>query len=265
MNCFLRATAIGACLLNASSAYGGLTDFYVTNASGTIYQVNGDTLESSAIHEVQLGGNDIGDIEYLGNGRFLASVTFGMTLVDVNTQDEEILFSTSDVLTTPGSFGFMFGVTARQAGDYYFCISALEPGVPLHAYGVAYDFDSGTFTELAETPAVSAIGYLEVNPDFMISTDHATRSVQTYNPNTGEVYDQFAIDLQVVSAMQNGSDIFLLTQTADLYLFDPYTGSTSLHGTISNVSGQLIGVTVPGSSTLLVLASSLGIMCKRRR
>ncbi len=265
MNRILRATAIGAGLLNASIAQGGLNDFFVTNASGIIYQVNGNTLESSAIHEVQLGGNDIGDIEYLGNGRFLASVTFGMTLVDVNTQDEEILFNTSDVLTTPGSFGFMFGVTARQAGDYYFCISALEPGVPLHSYGVAYDFDSGTFTDLAETPAISAVGYLEVNPDFMISTDHATGSVQTYNPNTGEVYNEFDLGLPVVSAMQNGSDIYLLTQSARLYQFDPFTGSTSLHGTISNTSGALIGITVPGTSTLLILGSSLGVLCRRRR
>jgi hypothetical protein len=263
-NQFYSFAALAASISMSTYSYGDLSDLYVTNSNGQVYHVDGNTLQATEAVQLQDAGT-INEILYLGNGQLVANLSFGVSIYDFNTQTQTSLFSAQEEFGIPGSFTYTSGLAHRSNGDVYFAVNVLADQPNSQYYGVSYNLNTNTATQLADVPGVALIDHHELSSEQMLTASYNDQSVTVFNPDSGVVDATYSLGLAIVSFVQSNDAIYFLTQSGELHTFDPTDGSTGFHGSISGVSGSFIGATIPAPSSLILICTSLFTATRRRR
>jgi len=257
-------TAFTAAMSISTYSLGDLNDLYVTNSNGQVYHVDGNTLQATEAVQLQ-GAETINEILYLGNGQLVANLSFGMAVYDFNTQSQTSIFSSQTEFGIPGSFTYTSGLAQRSNGDVYFAVNVLADQPNSQYYGVSYNLNTNTATQLADVPGVALIDHHELSSGQMLTASYNEQSVTVFNPDSGVVDATYSIGLSIASFVQSNDAIYFLTQAGELHTFDPTDGSSAFYGSISGVSGSFIGATIPAPSSLVLLGTSLFTATRRQR
>lgn len=251
-------------------AHAGLADFYVAGADGRIYSVDGQSLATTEIYQVQ-GGMAINDIIFTGGNKMLANVTDQLIEYNMTTGTETVIFDTADYEGEDEIY-FTSGFSGTHRGDIFMSIRRFGPSLDDYI-GATYDPFTDTFTELAELQ--TGVGGLyfdhqEISPNMFLGADFSNNSVRVFNSASGMEGAVYDVGFGPVSFLELGSSIFLLDRDGGLYSFDTGDGSTSLYGSLSGFTGDLLGAAstevfrIPTPSGTFVLGFA-GLLCVRRR
>lgn len=258
----IAAFAAGSSLVSMV-AHAGLSDFYVTNTFGEIYQVDGQTLESNQVS--QLGNtSNLNEILYIGNGEIIASLGGTMLRHNINTGAEEIVFRMSDHIE-PGALAIGSGLAMTTSGDIFFTASIFSAGNPTRRMAGSYNLATDVFVDITDVnSSASFFDHHQIGTDVFISADHNRQIVSVLNGATGDIVIDYNVGFGVVSFFESDGGIFAVGRTGGLYSFDIDDGSTEYIGDIAGVSGDLIGATVPASGSFAIFGL-MGIAAVRRR
>jgi len=263
-----------AAMCVSCSAYGQVGDFYLADADGGIYSVNGQTLEATLVHTLVEDGLGVNEIMYMGNDQLLVNVTGGILSLDLSTGNEEIVFRVNDYM--PPEYGISYNMGLARAGDTSVYFSVI--GYPFEGadyFSATYDFASGDFAMLPEiTPAVGLyFDHQNVGDGRYLAADFAGDRLLTINSVTGATEEVFDVGFGVVSMLESRGDLYLMDRFGSLFSFDQLSGETSLYGGITGFTGNVIGASIntfygeiptPGVLSLLGLAT-LSAARRRRR
>lgn len=262
MNIKLSGAAIAAIVIASQSANaGGLGSLYVTNASGQLYQVDGDTLQATQIVQLQDAGT-INEIEYIGNGQIVANLTFAVAMYDLNTNTQSTLFTAPDVYNNPGGFQYLGGLAQLDNGELYMSTHSATPNNFIYS-AHSYNLQNNSFTEYADAPENLPFDHHQMIDGSMLTISGS--DLYLHDLNSGAIKNSYRIGFFGVSFFETGGQIYLLSDDAEIYSLDTSDGSTSLYGTISGISGSTIGATIPAPSALGVFGMGALLSTKRRR
>lgn len=250
-------------MLVSVAAHAGLSDFYVTNTFGEIYQVDGQTLESSQVS--QLGNtSNLNEILYIGNGEIVASLGGTMLRHNINTGAEEIVFRMSDHIE-PGSLAVGSGLAMTTNGDIFFTAAIFSAGNPSRRMAASYNLATGVYVDITDVDSgTTFFDHHQIGVDVFISASHNHQIVSVLNGATGDIVVDYNVGFGVVSFFESDGGIFAIGRTGGLYSFDVSDGSTEFIGDITGTAGDLIGATVPAPTSLTILGL-MGIAATRRR
>lgn len=238
----------------ASSAFAQLSNFIVTDSYGVLYEVDGDTLESTVITEL-ISGRSISEVLYVGNDEILSSTIGGYARYNLRTGVETIEFFSADILPNPSFQDYTMAAGFTSQRNVYFGVAA-EFGEGFVYYGMLYNPFEGTFTEMAEledSPSGLYFDFIEVGNNLFLAADWGVKTARTINIETGETIAEFSTQEGVVSFMTLDGEVFALTREADLYYFDLSSGAMELYGNITGLQRSAIGatsMTVPQTSDI---------------
>ncbi len=249
----------------------GISDMYITNGAGEIYAVNGTTLQATSVAQLDNAGS-INDIQYIGNGKILANLTFAMVTYDLNTGVQDTLFTSNGTFGQPDSFVYTAGLARRANGDMYFGVTeALNPSGIVN-YGISYDMQSNSLNQIGTVPFVTPFDFYELANGSMIGLRTGNRAVR-FDPNTGVVQAEYDLDVTAVSFVQSLTDLYVIAADGSLYTFDINDASTEFYGQITGFERNILGASIasstaaliPSPASLLALTGGLGFGFRRRR
>ncbi|MFK7758975.1 MAG: hypothetical protein AB8C13_03390 [Phycisphaerales bacterium] len=255
----------------STHGFAGLSDMYITDSTGEIYFVDGNTLEATSLAQLENAGT-INDILYLGNGKILANLTYAIVSYDLNTGIQETLINTNGNLGQPGSFVYSSGLTRRTDGEIYLGITELLNPVGLDVYGISYNTLSQELSEVGAIPFPASYDFYELSNGNMIG--FGTTGVSTlFNPNTGVIEAIFDLDIQATSFVQSLDELYVVAADGSLHTFDITDGSTEFYAQISGVDAPVFGASIaisnaaliPAPASMIVLTGGLGFGFRRRR
>jgi len=253
-------------------AQGEIADFYLADSVGGIYRVDGTTLESSLIVQLD-NGFSMNDILVLDDGGILANTNGLLVRFDLQTGEERIVFDTRDYFTEPG-FYITMGLAATSSGDVFFTTEAVT-GKGIEWFGGTYNPFTSEFTRLADIPNPTGLyfDHHQVGENLFLGADWSGGRISVINSLTGET--EFTdVDFDPVSFFESGGDFFALSKGGDLFTFDPETGSSTLYGSIQGSNGGVgwIGAaslsnpfTLPSPGTLSLIGIAGLVSVRRRR
>lgn len=263
--------ALGAAVF-AAPAGAGLSDFFVAGSGGRVYSVDGSTLEASEVYHVN-GSWNVYDILYAGNDNMLVQIRDEIRLVDMMTGAESVFFDAADYEGTNENF-LLEGFAATSDNELFMSLLQFT-SESIDLVGTTYHPGTGVYREMAVIEHPDTIGsyidLVEIAPDVFLGADRHGQQVHVINANDGNLIDVYDLTFSPVSFLQLEAQLFLLDRDGGLYNFDAADGSTSFYGSLSGVSGDLLGATsyevfsvpAPGGTALLGLAGLLGV--RRRR
>lgn len=244
----------------------GLANFLMTNGSGTLYEIDGNTLEANWIGQLQ-NAQLINEIQYIGNGEILANMTGGMQRYNLNTGVQSIEYINANEFDT-GFFHQSQGAALTSNGDIYFAVQSQINGMP-STYGVLYDPTSGDLTEMAEhsgAPGGLYFDFHEVGQDVYAAVEQTGQSIRIIDAITGENQALYDTGINNSSFISLDGSLFVVTLEGDMYNFDVSDGSLDFYGSITGFSSNLLGVTnIPSPATLMAFVFASGLACRRQR
>ncbi len=249
----------------------GISNMYITNGAGEIYVVDGNTLQATSIAQLDNAGT-INDIQYLGNGKILANLTFAMATYDLNTGVQETLFTSNGTFGQPDSFVYTGGLARRVNGDMYFGVTeALNPSGVIN-YGISFDMQSDSLNQIGNVPFATPFDFYELANGSMIGLITGDRAVR-FDPNTGAVQAEFDLDVSAVSFVQSLTDLYVIATDGSLYTFDINDASTEFYGQITGFENNILGASIanasaaliPSPASLFALSGGLCLGLRRRR
>lgn len=251
----------------AAHASAGLDNFLITNGNGILYEVDGNTLQSTQIAQLDNAGI-INEILYVDNGEILANVTGGFERYNLNTGVQTTVFSNATDLPNPGGVDWSSGAALTSEGDVYFSVqSHSEEGS--RRYGALYDLDTNTVSEMAEytnAPGGLYFDFHEIGTNLFLAAEQTGQTIRVVDAVTGDNQTIYNTGINNGSFLSLNGDIFVVTTDRDMYTFDETDGSVEFYGSISGVSGNLLGATaIPAPSTPLLFALAAGTSARRRR
>jgi len=236
-------------------AKGGISDFYATNSTGSIFLVDGDSLNASLVVDLNYGSS-INDILYLDDGGILANVTGALVRYDLNTGQEEVVFQMSGNTGLSG-FQYSMGLAAMSNGDVYFSLFNLDANGS-NWYGGAYDpFQNEVELHPSSAgPAALYFDHHQIGENLFIGADHAGQNFYIHNTETGEI-EIHAAGYSPVSFFESGGSLFTMTQHGGLYMLDVSTMSSTFYGRINSGESNWIGAATTSSPYRLPSPGSL--------
>jgi outer membrane protein assembly factor BamB len=265
MSRLTRFAAIAAvCVVAQSQSFAQLQDVYIANSSGTIYQIDGQTLQATEVAQLQNAGT-INEILYVGNGQLIANLTFGMVSYDFNTDTQTTLFTAQDANGEPGGISLLSGLAQRSDGDIYFT-SFLQSPTIFEYSGTTYNPNTQEINIINGSPNNALyVDHFEISPDRMLGVVDASPFVDIFNPQTGVLETTLSLGITMTSFVESNGDLYILTRDGDIFAFDYTNGNTEFYGSITGTTGTLFGMTVPAPSSLGLLGLGLGVFTRRRR
>jgi WD40 repeat protein len=262
----LSAAALSAAFV-CPLAHGGtgLPDFIVTNASGDLYMVNGNTLEATYFDTVDTG-NSINEIEYIGNNTILANQTGIIVSKNLITGEEDVVFRVTDYFTdTP--INYAMGLALRDKGDIYFTVNSVLGVGGSVATAASLSGSDFTFTQLNQVDVIGGLYFdsHELANGEILSADFNGERIWRQSSITGETLEIYEVDYGVVSFIELNGDVYTLTKNADMYRFNAMSGESDYIGTLSGIGPGLIGATIPAPSSIAMLGLAGVISARRRR
>ncbi|MFG0299756.1 MAG: hypothetical protein ACF8K1_09180 [Phycisphaerales bacterium JB047] len=263
--------ALGTAVIGAPAG-AGLSDFFVAGSGGRVYSVDGSTLEASEVYRVN-GSWNVYDILYAGNDNMLVQIRDEIRLVDMMTGAESVFFDAADYEGTNENF-YLQGFAATSDNELFMSMQQFTSN-SIDLVGTTYHPGTGVYREMAVIEHPNFLGnyidHVEIAPDVFLGVDRIGSQVHVINIEDGNLIDVYDLTFSPVSFLQLDEQLFLLDRDGGLYNFDAADGSTSLYGSLSGFSADLLGATsyevfsvpAPGGTALLGFAGLLGV--RRRR
>ena len=268
---FMRGVG-GAIVLacTVGGAVAGVSDFYVAGGQGTIFLVDGGTLQASEVFSVD-GGMAINDIIFVGNNRMLANVTDQLIQYDMSTGEETVIFDVVDHYGKDAHY-FTSGFAGTSDNELFFSVMELgDDG--LNQYGAIFDPFEQSFRETAAIDLVPGLyfDHLEISEGVFLGADFAGQQVNVIDSISGDTLVSYDVGFGPVSFVELDGLVFMMSTQGDMYSFDAENGSTEFFGTIGGATEDLLGaastqvfrIPSPGSLPLLGLGTLVAI--RRRR
>ncbi len=271
MNMYHALIAAATSITIASGASGGISNFYIANSTGSIYSVNGNSLEATEVFSIQ-GGLAINDIIFTGNNKMLANVTDQLIEYNMSSGHERVIFDIADYYDEENEFYFTSGFAGASDGDLYFSVTSFtEDG--LGHFGASVNPFSGQYEEEADLEPVSGMFFdlHELDDDLYLGADFQSSLIHLFDSDSGETLATYGASFGPVSFLELGGQIFTMSSTGELYTFDLESGDSEFFGNIDGFSGALLGaantdifrIPSPGSLPILGLATIVAV--RRRR
>jgi uncharacterized protein (TIGR03382 family) len=258
----------------SSVAWSGIADFYIADADGQIYSVNGQSLQATEIFQIKSQGlSGINEILFLENNKMLANVTGKLVQYDMTTGVETVIL---DVNEAADDFSptWTSGL-ARTSNDEIFFTARVagQRGADTdQILGLTYNPFTGSLTESA--PLVRDLSlyfdHQQVGENLFLGADFNGGRIKIINTLTGEDEAVYEAAYGAVSFFEDDDIIYTMSKAGNLYTFDSETGESDFYGRITGLQGPPIGassstifrIPSPGSLPLMGLA---GIVAVRRR
>jgi len=266
----LAAIAVSICFTGL--AHSEIADFYLADSGGGIYRVDGATLESNFVIQLDNTGFGINDILALDDGGILANISTQLVRFDLQTGEERIVFDAQDSFPD-SNFNIMGGLAATSDGNVFFTTETISSGV-VHDFGGLFNPITQEFTRLSDLqkPGGLYFDHHQIGENLFLGADWTSGRISIINALTGET-EYINVDFNPVSFFESDGSIFALTTDGELYTFDPDTRASTLYGSIQGSSGGSgwIGAASlanpfilpsPGTLSLIGLA---GLVSVRRR
>ena len=255
----------------AGLATAGIADFYITDASGVIFTVDGQTLVATERFEVETSDLGMNDIIFVGDNKMLANVTGQLVQYDMDTGEEVVVFDVRDVYPD-GGFYLTGGLARTQDDKIFFSTWGITPKSN-STFGALYDPITQTYEELAdfEESLGYQIGHHHVGGDLFLTADWAGEKIRVINTMTGEFESVFDVGFGPVSFLETNGQLYTMTRDGFLYTFDFTTGESEYYGQISGAGGSIIGMAssvafrIPAPSSLAIFGFASLAVARRRR
>lgn len=263
MNIRMKLAALAAAAMSAHALGGvGISDFYITDAAGMVFLVDGNTLLATEVVQLTNAGS-ISEILYLGNGQMMSNVFGVISVHDLSTGVGVEQIRIGDLLGQ--GIHYPEGLALTSDGDIFMSVGSFTPESSSR-YGVIWDRDSNTITQTAEFEGLN--GYLdhhEVEPGIMLGADWANSTIRVIDIATGDFLQEYTYDFDPVSFFEFGDTIYTIAKEGDLYTFDPDNGGVDYVGTVIGAGTSIIGATVPAPTPLALLGMGALVTVRRRR
>ena len=251
--------ALAAMVCVSGTAFADIADFFVADAQGVIYSVNGQTLEASEVFAIE-GGFAINEIMYVGGNKMLANVSGQLVQFDMTTGVETVIFDMRDVYGT-GTY-WTSGLARTSSDEIFFSVWAVtsdHPGVV--QFGATYDPFANSYTELAEFE-ITRSGYFDhfqVEEDIFLAADWNSGRIHTFDVSTGAEIASFDPGFNPVSFFESDGDLYSLAKSGDIYLIDASAEEALYFGSVSGAGNSFIGATSFDNPFIIPTPSSLAI------
>lgn len=247
-----------------------LHDMYLANTEGTVYHINGLTLEATQVSQITIPDENpvLVDpeiqIEYLGNDRIAVALDNHIDILNINTGVQERAISAVDM--------YQGAIAASISG-----LARLDDGTLLTS-GLAVINTALKFApRIYDLQTDTSYGTLRQGPAFLVDI-HAIDGLMTVSSTSSEFgrvaffdyendFDEqvFDVEFPILSFIENNGELFALSTGGQLYTFNLQTLEMSLHGTITGFDGIASSITIPTPSTLAFVGVLSVAGCKRRR
>lgn len=256
----VAASAIGIVSFGAQA---GLSNFLVADAEGSIYRVDGDTLESTFLSQVN-PAYSTNEIMYLGNNEILVDVTGQLVRHNLNTGTDTVVFDITDQLGNTG-IHYTSGLAQTSSGDIFFSVDSIDQSGSA-TFGATFNLDTNIYTQLADIDPAPGLyfDHQEVGNSVFASADYNNQTISMIDAISGDTLASYNVGFGVVSFFENQGLMYAMGKEGGLYTFDSSNGSTQFVGQISGAGDSLIGASVPAPSALALLGLS-GLATARRR
>jgi len=256
----ITASTVAVCTFACSTAAGGLVNFLVTNTGGTIYEIDGQTMQANEVSTLDSNAN-LNEILYEGNYSILYNDSNRIMRHNLLTSQETLVFDTS--------IGFNDGATVAAGlahtgnGNLFYSANRIAPGKSA-VYAITANPTSQSATTALMDERPTFFDHHMVGNNLFIGATYLHNEIVFTDSNTGVIEDRFSVNIAIVSFFENTEGIFAMTKEGELHSVDLQSRSLSFYGQISGTSGNLIGATVPSPSTLVCIGV-LSITGMRRR
>lgn len=263
--------ALSALASFSGSAIASIADFFIADASGGVYSVNGETLEASQVFTIE-GGYAINDIMYGGSNKMLANVTGQLIQFDMTTGTETVIFDMRELHGGTGNY-YTSGLARTSSDEIFFSVNAVTAG-PAERYGATFDPFTGIYTQLPDFDSGISLyfDHFDIGNGRVLGADYESGEIDIIDTHTGVIEESHATEYGPVSFFQAGDSIMTLSRAGDLYTFNEVTGESAFYGHITGNTLELIGATsydnpfiIPSPGTLSMLGLGSLMVTRRRR
>lgn len=233
-------------------------------AGASAYLLDGERIvefdfDTLSVGAVRATGVEAGvEMAFSDAGELFVSRLAGMSRVDLGTGNLETVLTPADVDAFLGfRQGAFAGMTFDEDGELVVAIHAFRVAGTTSNWYAEYDLRTQTRLSLFEhTPLMRhpCFDLLVLNEQTMLSVDYRDDRVWSVDRTTGHAFVLGTGVEDPVSFFETGDGLYLLTRQGGVYQFDASTGAASFHGSISGLTGDLIGsavVPAPGAWAVL--------------
>ncbi|GEM_PF-4073981 len=265
MHICLKSAAI-VCALACPSALsiGAISDFWVSDISGGIYEVDGETFEATYVRSISSMPLSMSML-YQGGDTLLVNDTQRLFTIDLSDGSESDVVSSTDL--GDGLHG-IFGLADAGEGEVFFMLQRLPTAFSSNS-GVVYDLSdgSGEFVEFGGVP--------DFYTDFLLIGDNrffgVTGQGRSYIVDLGAAtvqQVQFDVANQLVTMFEDGGDRYGIDTQGRIFEMDLDALSLAQVGAIDfdiQPNGGVIGSAVPAPSAMVLLGLGGLVGVRRRR
>ncbi|MEX0877193.1 MAG: hypothetical protein WD114_07010 [Phycisphaerales bacterium] len=260
---------VAACAagIAASPAIGGigLQDFIVANATGEIFEVDGNSLATTQISMIQQRTFGFNEMVFGGGNMVYANLNGILIEHDLMTQQETVIFDVRDHIPQP-SINYTMGLAQLSNDDLFFTINTQTPTDSPRQFAATLNLDTNEYTAGPDVELATGLyfDHHQLSDGTVLSADYGGERILRQDITTGMTLESFNVGYGVVSLFQQGNSIFSIAKEGEMFRFDIADGSSEYLGTISGAGNSLIAATVPAPSTLTFIALG-GLTTIRRR
>ncbi len=242
----------------------GVSEFYITNAGGEVYSVDGSTLSATRLFTMDSAAF-ISDLYYLGDHQIVAHNGGVFTQYDTRLDDGTgTLLYDLRPLFDPG-INFANGIDYDDQGRVHFSIQSFSPDNPSAAHHAMYDPLSGIYTRMSnyDQPRYF-LDVHQVEDNIFFGAHYNTNSAIMYDSTTGITLNAYDLGFGLVSMFDIGNQTIAIGKEGGVYSFDPIDGTTEFIGNITRAGDSIIGATIPSPGGLIAFGFA-SVICTRRR
>jgi len=257
----LIAASAATVICLSMNVQAGISDFYITDASGLVYEVDGGTLEATEVIQLE-NASSIHEIMYMGDNQLMYNVFGLLSVTDLVTGVTQDVFNVRDHLG-PGIHDAN-GLAMTDSGDIYLSVRSQDPQSSSD-YGALINIENQSFTALAEfSQREFYLDNHQVEENLFLSADWLGGTIDMVNTSTGDILSEMSFGFDPVSFFEADGAVYVIAKEGGLYTFDYLAGTVDYLGDVSGAGTSIIGATVPAPGSLAFLGFA-GIAAARRR
>jgi len=259
--CILAAFA--ATVLGVQSySQAGVSNFYITDSAGLVYEVDGNTLAATEV--IQLTeASSIHEIMYLGQNQLMYNVFGRLSITNIMTGETEVVFNIHDHFSSGINDGN--GLAMTSSGDIYVSMTSQTPDFA-RSYGALIDLENQTLTELAEfSHREFYLDNHQVEENLFLGADWNNGTIDLVDTSTGNILSEMSFGFDPVSFFEANGSIYVIAKEGGFYTYDYLNGSVEYLGDVTGAGSSIIGATVPTPMTLTLFSVSGLVISRRRR
>ena len=144
MSCLRFGAAIAAVVVScAPLTSAGLTDFMITDASGNMYTVDGNTLATTFVAKIQ-NGSLLNEIVYAGNNQYYYTAGQDIGIINIATGVKSVVVNVSSGFDE--NISYITGMTRTSNNELFMGVKTYsQNGNP--TYQTSYNMDTGAFDQ----------------------------------------------------------------------------------------------------------------------